>query len=443
MSYTFRGSWYLPNKPELSVGGELTLTAGEDISLKLYGKFNSGVIPAKFDYVHGRTVEGKHITLFNVYEVQYSSNSIGASVSTFISELAFVGALFDIESDVVFSSLAFELGGLHEWLGISGFDKDWENDNVVLPIRNYKQPTSIEVSLEKGKAYYFEFTSNVTFKKNIQVVQESVFAGVSVSEPIGLKELHSELGIFLTFIYVAMGGSASYKRIHAYSIEWESNVEIFYKHKYFNNSRERGRFEFLFSYKDIKNEFETLIRDWYCQRKAHDIPLKLLFDNDGSSEFDESRFISVVQAIETYHRRTTNDNNDDKKKRIRDILSVLNKDDAQWLNEMVNRGPKLADRLTSLFRPIKEEVERISEDSLENLVRNTVKSRNYYTHYNSDKSDGIVSIRNLPRFTRVLKCIMILVVLKDFKFPFEVILDITAKVYHHFSAKFTTDMDLL
>jgi hypothetical protein len=118
--------------------------------------------------------------------------------------------------------------------------------------------------------------------------------------------------------------------------------------------RQKVLWEFLFNYKDIKDSFPDIIQRWY-QNKESLAPINsILFESFyRSGLFSENKFLNMVQALESFHRRTRKNlviPENEHKQRLEEIRKSIDQKYLTWLNSRFfnSNEPSLHERLKDL-----------------------------------------------------------------------------------------------
>ena len=133
-----------------------------------------------------------------------------------------------------------------------------------------------------------------------------------------------------------------------------------------------------------------------------------------NEKFNENKFLNMIHALETFHRRLRKNNvlnKKDFKLKISSILFAVPEEQKDWLKERLNfaNEPTLNSRLTELISEIIDYkiIQKIivNENIFIKQIRDT---RNYYTHYNSSLEKKALKGSNLYYSTMKLRVILII-----------------------------------
>jgi hypothetical protein len=178
----------------------------------------------------------------------------------------------------------------------------------------------------------------------------------------------------------------------------------------------------LFNYKDVEDNFENILKEWFRQKDILNPAAGLLLDtfyNPGT--FNEQKFLNIVHAVETYHRRYRNNEvrtPEDHKKMIEAILSSTPTQHKEWLQQklLFSNEPTLQQRLEDLlaqyWNPTLEKI----VTSKDTLIKQAKNSRNYYTHYDKSLENVALHGSDLYYLTERLKVLLICCVLSATSF---------------------------
>lgn len=148
----------------------------------------------------------------------------------------------------------------------------------------------------------------------------------------------------------------------------------------------------LFRYNDISENFESYLRKWFENannlKPMYDLYFSIIHS---SNMYVDHKFLSLMQALETYHRRILGGNElseNHHNKRILEILTAVPDQYRQWLEEKLKYSNEL-----SLRKRMKELLGRHSDvmsvyiSDLTDFKNKAVDTRNYMTHYDLSLKD--------------------------------------------------------
>ena len=182
------GEWFLPTNRENRVSGTLAYLPLDGITLKLYGSFEDGfILPKDKDesIILGITSDSQQITLSSCLVTNRGSTKLivgeecGKPTITYSAHFLLLGTHIYNRGDLTFNKISAEIFNLGEWLGISGFKKDfnvesYKNNECCI---HYKLPEIIEFDISKEFKGRFNFSakeSNWTRHQKIVTIKQRV-----------------------------------------------------------------------------------------------------------------------------------------------------------------------------------------------------------------------------------------------------------------------------
>jgi hypothetical protein len=150
----------------------------------------------------------------------------------------------------------------------------------------------------------------------------------------------------------------------------------------------------LLTLPEIADNFESVIQKWFGLYSTIDNVLALYLAGEYNAErfpFEEARFVTIVQALESYHRRVLNEPVQPPnvwKARRDSIVDAVADADKKWVKQQLafSNQQTLKDRLAVLVAKTSSLTSVLIPDTALFIgrVRDT---RNYYTHYDPKHSN--------------------------------------------------------
>lgn len=430
----FKGQWWLPEKNN-PVGGVATYTPEDGVHLELFDRLDRNRLPMQSnnntDRILGVTTENEAITLVQCMESGSSmKTSRNSSISPEEYDCRFLlkGTHIPV-NNLAFDKMSIEFPFLGEWAELRKIQTKFNltnppysspGDQMLLefkrpqPKRAIVDGDKIDIamgsSMNQSNRGYTNGTLDLTTVFSIEPRKPDVILPKYIDYIMKAKR----------FFALAIEKRIEPRSITGYIDESDqgrsTKVEIYYQIGFkpdYSGSLHPNRV--LFKLSDISNSYEEILNNWYNKSSL----LKPVFDlyfatryNDGM--YTENTFLSLTQALETYHRRTHTGHyipEKDYEKIRNDMKLLLSKNpenmtvvressDIQSLSEkytvtnrftahMINGTLKYAneyslkarlDQLTMEFKDILEELP-YSVVGKERFITDT---RNYLTHYDED-----------------------------------------------------------
>jgi hypothetical protein len=431
--FTYKGLWFLPENPERQVTGILTFDPSEGADLELLGTLvdlKSSKEHHEPNFILGITTDNKAVTLYNSFEYNRSFLS-GIDTCKYTTNFVIIGDHYTNEDEFVFDKIKGRFKNLDEWIsefGFKDFEPDFKNHKITV---DYELPKPIEFKISdelKGK-FNFTFSSPLTRHTHKFIVEQKTEIIFETEMQKPFFETLDNLMLFQNFLTLG-----TFEPAYPISI-WLSNktrkdrddeksrviqVQLIYKPGFsYTEGRKKILWEFLLNYRDIAQNFETIIQKWFTQKDKIDPVTNLLFDSFYQRKrFNENSFLNIVQALETFHRRFRKNEimpKTEHKNMISEIIKSVKEDYKKWLQDRLNfsNEPTLHHRLEKLIEELSlKTVSKIIKDK-ELFIKDTKNSRNYYTHYDLSMEKKALKRKDLYMLTEKLRVLLIAIVLLE------------------------------
>ncbi len=413
----YHGSWELPDSLGKSIDGTLRIRPNDFAVLDLRGSFpikkimksyyvpliiGSCSLPPSSDkdkYSSTETITLKDCTIRSI--------SSSENPSSLVARTAFVGVHFRKKEEVKFKEIFIKYSYLHDWVGKSGFvvDKAINQERVNL---SYAKPKTIKVTS------FGNFTISICFevlpnllkfrfspyaREEVELKQETY---IKIESDVdrhydGYCALIRKIQNFLSLaisepIYVEyLDGGVNSRTINTEGKEFLPPVQIFDTfRKIRTRSREILPHEMPFTYKMVENQLSDLLKRWLEDYDKYTPAHNSYFGTIYNEElYLENRFLTLVRAIEGYHRITHESFKTDKKrnahkKRLQSIIDSVDEKFKSWVGEKLkfSHEPSFRKRIKELL----EETEEISKflfdsnNDKKDFVNKVVETRNLLVH---------------------------------------------------------------
>ena len=420
----WRGVWWDPQKPDEQIAGVLSFSQA-DAELELIGLLpdprrdeapQSGSIELLFGLVdrpriHGLTVDGKAITLDRCIPRSRTIGS-GVPVERHHPGIIIVGHHFD--GEIEFDAIEVRFTHLDEWAGLSGFSEslDWTDERKVEAIKvEFRPPEDITAtladgtSLEIGFAWSWSGTAVVTTRAEIE---QRAGVVARFPAPRAFDEALKLVGRVRNFLNLGIGHPVHPREVVGVLESQEpdvdeadhlassrTRVEVLYAlsdQPDPSDMRERALLphEMRFTLRDIHDSLDRRLQAWLDRydilRPALDLYFGVAY---GAVRYLEPRFLSLMQALETYHRRSSSTTVLPEEEHAEWVESVLGaiRDEAsrERLARLVEHAnePPLRARLKEVLASCPDVAPKIVGKTRA-FLQAAVTGRNYLTHYDPD-----------------------------------------------------------
>jgi len=432
--FEYSGVWWIPDNPDRKIPGRLRFNQSEGAILELDGCFTEDPKSTELfnpAIVNGVSNTGKEITLHRCQERGRSVTRPFAEPTYYTSKLyayeVFVGVHFQREEDIKFNHLRVRYSHLDEWLNFSPFKfEDKEEEKVW----RYKPPDRGQVSISDELRLQIAFELSYAWPVTVLHV---IHKGVIVIIPAG--ETHFEKYQQMArrvqdFLSLALGETVYPLDIQGQteSAKWVrgnhtlyEDVKIFYQLPSIPRERRLGVAEPLFKYTDIADKFEQLMQNWFGKAEQLAPVYDLYFGSVyGREMYLSQKFLCLIQALESYHRRMVNNYElpgEDHNKRIQEIINAVPEKHKKWLNGKLEHSnePTLRKRLNELLDTSSVTASYFIGER-KDFVEKMVATRNYHIHYDERLKRKAAKGRDLNDITFVLRILIEMCLLKELGF---------------------------
>jgi len=424
--FEYKGVWFLPEKPEKQVAGTLRFSPNEGAILELIGSFKG------IEGMHGLADQeiilgycGKKVTLYKCIEVRSEIKSEGVLSSTFYTNAAFLDIHFKKKEEVKFRKIAVNYSHLNEWVHITGFEIIQPNDrkgttiNYTLPdpipIAEFERckisievkaigptipPPQKELKIKEQTFITMESPEEKPFEEHMEMAHKiQNFLSLATMNPVRPQAFHGYTPVYI----VTKGDKIIYPAIEAFfQLPFPAETP-----------KTLMPNEMLFVFADIKEQAENVMQNWLQKQDK----LKPVYDLYFSTMYNphmylENEFLNIVQAIESYHRRTMKNFDlpeEEHKKRIEVILNTTPEEYKEWLEEHLEytNEPRLRRRLNELLKQNSDLIGKAVK------TQKVIDTRNYLTHYDEKLKDKAATGQKLFRLTLKLKMLLEIAFLKE------------------------------
>lgn len=398
----FRGYWWEYKRKKQKIFGILKIIQNEKIVLEL-----DNIIPSliankdkfnDFDIILGEALNENNskinITLSKGHEFKKSFSDPGNIKLSFIEfNYAFIGHHFKTIKNLKFKEISLNYLFLEEWSDISfiydAIDEDKNTDFIGEQVIKYKIPKSIKLFHNNKIKIFIDFSYRIT-RDYISFYLEKINSIRFESKKSKKFEDYFEIiNKIRNFLCIATTTAI-------YPLDFESKIAIKNKENNFHiikiyqsyNFRDTlsnlNRFEMLFTLKEVKKEINLYIKNW-VEYLPIDFISSLYFGLlSNPNLFIESKFLSLVRIMESYHKN---------------IISA--------------RGLTLRERLTELF-VINNDVfsNFMTTNNRDNFIEAVIKARNHFTHNTGAPSIMPLTYEKLIEITNKLEILLIVIFLK-------------------------------
>ncbi|NQU28731.1 MAG: hypothetical protein HQ528_10610 [Candidatus Marinimicrobia bacterium] len=406
------GYFWLPGKPDRKIPGILLITDGGNISLEILDMFDNSPKGLKdalsggnedIDRINGFVEESGYVTLDDCFYTKRNISFGSISKSIICINKALFGVAFEKDEELLFNSFLFSVEGIDDWIGISGIKVDHDIENKSAKIE-YKPPQEISISLNNGMILQITFMWKLPgFPSNKEaIISQKVYFKL-------ISDIKLRLGDFISVSHkiTALLGFAIDKTVSIEKVSANSNslkrkmgddkyfpiqIKVYYSSiLYLSEIPKISVHDMLFRYIHIQNDFENKVNNWLIAYDHINPTLSLYFSTKiGAQRHVDGKIIALVQALESYHRRTETEKiipEDEYKILVNTLLNSCPDHRKEWLTSRLAYGNEMSlrNRLKNIIEPFKDIIGTNKERR--KLISNIVNTRNYLTHYDQSLED--------------------------------------------------------
>lgn len=396
------GYFWLPAKPDNRLPGILRVTDTGKTDVEVIGIFGDTLAAMndstpELGRIVGVIENGDLITLEHCF---YSNRNIsfgGISKSTIHANFLLRGVQYEEGEPVTFSRFRFSVEGLDEWLSVSGLrvENNWSERSASI---HFNPPKEITVQLADGIGLTFTFgwtLPSTTIVTEAKITQKVYITLTSESlRPIeDYLALAFKLKNFLCFatdetvsLDSATGFSHEITREVGNDEKLEEPIAIYYASTPVSEGRPKLHWHnMLFRYGHIADQLESILNSWLSNYEISAPAFNLYFaSKSGAHKYLDGRFLSLVQGIETLHRRNSQETlmpDSEFDQLVATIVDGCPAGRKEWLSKKLvyaNELP-LRQRMRQMLEPF--EILYGGAKERKYFIGKVIDTRNYLTHY--------------------------------------------------------------
>lgn len=418
-SFRIEGSWWIPSKPDRKLPGVLEFTPKQSI-LKLWGSFkditeiNQHIAP---EVILGTSLDGENLTLNGIYESGSTLGS-GGFRTRYGAIRIFRGFHFDKESDILFKDISVLYSNFDSWLDISGFQIEPHLETGDMDIK-HTSPPLIHATINNDYKITIGFNVRHFISKMGRKEARITQTGIAVIEKntvVTFTEFMKIQHHLRNFLSLAMM-SPCYPLLIRGNVEDSTmpngyaDVGICYSNKTPQTIDDIYELHMLFRYRDISTNFERYLKNWFDKSEILEPVFNLYFGTLYNQDmYLDHTFLSLIQAIETYHRRTMTNfvwSEQDFITIQKEVTDNASEKYKKWVSQKFQYGnePTLRKRIKEILDEFKLLFDEFSIYDFQ-FISDIVDTRNYLTHYDIGLKDKVLKDKDLFIATQKLRALL-------------------------------------
>ncbi|NQT78710.1 MAG: hypothetical protein HQ565_13440 [Bacteroidetes bacterium] len=393
------GRWKLPHTSEW-INGTLSFNPETGANLELFGTFDKGFHDMSTKpIIHGETNIGE-ITLFDNWFITAKYQRNGVTIGIYEPILILIGQHFGNVEEAKFRNVRFSAFNLFQWFSLSGINQNFSKSGDTYSI-NYNRLNEINFELNQNCYGNISFDSpvEITDVDNKIDIREQCYVSLSYIEKTPFEDILIDVKKFIGLITLFTFEQSYPLNIAFQDADIEEETEcgkrkktikiIYHYDLYSPKYKIRRKHQHLVKYQDIAQIFPNVIKSWFERfNELEPVFSLMLYSFKDKNRFRVEKFMDIVRAIETFHRRTHNSNRlpiAEYDQLVNSILSdvKISKEDKEWLENKLRYGnePTLHKRIKEMINQSNTSILKDSSGNIRKFCQRVVDSRNYYTHY--------------------------------------------------------------
>jgi hypothetical protein len=319
----FNGYWWLPERPERMLPGTLIYDPEQETRLTTIGSFvdlNEFQRLNRVEMILGVSTNGKIITLHNLIPAGLQITAPGLTSANYIASVVFLGHHFQEEPQMRFRSLSIRYPHILEWTGFSGFrievpvHSKQEGDQLHV---HYRFPETLTAQVPGALiSLDYRYQMQGDYRNEVELRQRT-FVKITLEQAMSLHDLWNQFQIpicnYLTFAIgiplsplelILTSDNAMEEAQKGEPRAKEIEVLVQTQPTAAGAGKSRAPHEMLFHLSALGTSFQTSLNLWFEKAQALEPAFKLYFGTiHGQHMYLEHQFLSLAQALETFHRR--------------------------------------------------------------------------------------------------------------------------------------------
>lgn len=411
--FEHKGHWWLPVHPDRKVSGTLTYKSGEDITLELLGSLREPDDRREekdFNprFILGTTSEGRPCTLFQNYEIGSGWSSTDVRSQSLVVDYLFLEEHFSTITEMQFSSAHVTYTYLEEWLGKLPFKSEFLKDGDEYTWNRkatFIEPPSFDANVPSLHAKISEFHGHSS--RGGDPFRELVWGHTAslVITPESKQDFdwyHKVQFELRNFLSVLIGSPVFLKEVRCVFENEEAEDEhdkkktvyLYYKQA---NQAVRKRFHYtdiIVHLKKVEDRIAEILEAWFSKQERLGQVYELFLGAEyNPSLYPHLHFLSLMQALETYHRHVSDGKYlpETEYETVREsLVSAIPVGTPTPLRDALKSRIKygnefsLRKRLNELFAGLSDSNKELIAPNIATFISNVVDTRNYLTHYTDE-----------------------------------------------------------
>jgi len=400
-NFQYWGEWFLPEFPDNKVVGIIKGDTKDGIYLEIFGKLLPDQIRHRFSVTNEKIFSDLIIILGEIekgIKVTLYSNAVRSTqiltlkpVEKFWVKYFFQNEHFFTYGDLKFDRYQISYDGLAEFINQSGINTNNRIREKKFSIE-FIPPSPVEIQFDPTLKVTVRVLPKFSIDKRKLSIESDGYFEIESSIELGfdtILDYSKRIQLFMTFTANQKVFPASCNLLCRGK---DSIIKLMFIPRFFDNKPLNYLFsDFRFRLTEAQTEFPELLRNWFTKYEALKIAFDILEEAIYGQHTNDTRFLHLVRAIESYHRLThpvSESKIESYSNNLKEIKMKLGGKDRTWMKKhnCINKygyEPNLSKRIKDI----------IEETGSKNIV-DIIKSLNNEWNKPSKFADEVAKKRN-------------------------------------------------
>jgi hypothetical protein len=435
-AFTCTGYWWLPSTPESKIAGTLTYTPQEGPHLTLLGAFSPISAPfGHFPLIHGECADtpggGALVTLESCASLASTFRSSGHDTQELSVARAYIGGLLT-KPGASFSRADVQLTTLRGWLPITGLE--YSRPTADHFQATYKRPEKLTVETADARLVV-GFLWNMKFDgvpATAVAIDEQPSIVLYFTKPLSLPDLGDRFLLPLRNFF----SLATDRLVHVVTLTLQTAdllpdaqggeeprfLRVYFRPLFTGDTDDTFLLpeKTLIRYEDVAENFPGILFRWCEVTSELRAVVDLYFGSSyNQGEFVNSKFLSLVQAVEAYHRlRCEQAARPDDQVFVEEVLAAAPRAHRRRLGAILKHvaKPPTFRRLMDVIDLAAKAMHPLLGADRGAYVTRLVKTRDQLSHRNVRPDPGVLEGRETVLATVALGALLQAVLLRELGF---------------------------
>lgn len=318
----YKGYWWLPSDPKDQVAGTLTIDSRGNLKLELFGGFSLEEKGISFERKEDPVIFGRcyapnsnmtDVSLLGCRSAITLNFSSTFPLTRYTCHYALIGIHVETIDDAAFFKAQINFKELAFWCPPKNITTVYTDRAITVSIKRQEEDNCL-ASVHLGSGVFFYLKENATYKSDYPKVciDQSTYLEIQ-KDDMGAVETLTTSRLFERFLSVAILAPVEHGKITLYSRQKCQKLQegkVFYHPielvtcQYKDDGPDSFKsYDFLFSYEDIVDLFEGMLRKLDTDCRIAQIWSNLVDSLEKKRVFTSNDFLVIAQALDGFSIR--------------------------------------------------------------------------------------------------------------------------------------------